>query len=123
MKKSKQAKAHEFSSSARKKIISRDHGECIFCKLQYEMEGADWLAMEVKSIMHYVPRSQGGLGIPENGAVGCQWHHSMMDNGNRGKREEMLGIFREHLEKHYPGWDKKKLIYDKWEFLKGGEVS
>lgn len=122
MSRSKQARAREFSPAARKEIIRRDYRECIFCKLQYEMEGADWLAVEVKSIMHYIPRSQGGLGIPENGVVGCQWHHDMMDNGNRGKREEMLNIFREYLKKHYPGWDKKKLVYDKWEFLKG-EVS
>lgn len=123
MKKSKQARAREFSPSARKEIINRDHGECIFCKLKYEMEGADWLAKEVKSIMHYIPRSQGGLGIPENGAVGCQWHHNMMDNGNKGKRAEMLSIFRECLKMHYPGWDEKELIYDKWGFLKGGEIS
>lgn len=122
MSRSKQAKAHEFSLAARKKIIERDNEECIFCRLQYEMEGAGWLAT-VKGIMHYIPRSQGGLGIPENGAYGCQWHHEMMDNGNRGKREEMLGIFREYLQGHYPDWDKDKLVYDKWDFLKGGKVS
>ncbi len=122
MSKSRQAKAHEFSPAARREITSRDNGECIFCKAQYGMEGAGWLDKEIKSIMHYIPRSQGGLGIPENGAVGCQWHHGMMDNGNKGKRGEMLDIFREYLRGHYPGWDEKGLVYDKWGSLKGGAV-
>lgn len=68
--------------------------------------------------MHYIPRSQGGLGIPQNGAVGCQCHHGMMDNGNNGKRQEMLEFFKEYLQRHYPDWDEKELVYDKWKFLK-----
>lgn len=44
----------------------------------------------------------------------------MMDNGyNDGDREEMLGIFKRYLQSKYPGWDEKKLIYNKWSFLKG----
>lgn len=123
MKKSKQAKAHEFSRQARKEIVSRDNGECIFCKLQYAMDGSGWESRQMSGIMHYIPRSRGGLGIPQNGALGCKWHHEMLDNGNRGNREEMLAIFREYLKGHYPGWDKKKLVYDKWGFLEGGKIS
>lgn len=118
MKKSKQARAREFSPKARREIIERDGGECIFCKIGYR-PGKGWGAGK-KDIMHYVPRSQGGLGIPENGAVGCRHHHAMMDNGNQGCREEMLGIFREHLKRNYAGWDEKGLVYDKWGFLKRG---
>lgn len=65
-------------------------------------------------IMHFVPRSQGGLGIPENGAVGCLWHHNMMDNGNLDNRDDMLLIFETWLKKHYEDWDKDKLKYKKW---------
>lgn len=122
MRKSKQAAAREFGSRARKEIIKRDHGECIFCRMRYKPGEAGNFAVGIKEIMHYVPRSQGGLGIPENGAVGCRWHHEMLDNGSQGNREEMLGIFREYLEGIYPGWDKKKLTYDKWGFLEGGGV-
>lgn len=112
MAKSKQAKAREFSAKAREEIKNRDRG-CIFCKIGYHMgpEAGYYL-----SIMHYIPRSRNGLGVPENGAVGCQYHHTLMDNGNQGLREEMLEIFREHLKEHYPEWDEKKLIYTKWNF-------
>ena len=80
------------------------------------MEGAGWYALTMRSIMHFIPRSAGGLGIPENGAVGCQWHHEMMDNGNSGRREEMLQIFEDHLRHSYPDWDRRKLVYKKWDF-------
>lgn len=116
--KSKQAKAHEFTAAARKEIMFRDRNECIFCRKQYRMQGAAWLDKEVKSIMHYIPRSKGGLGIPQNGAVGCAYHHDMMDNGNKGNRGEMLGIFRAYLQEHYPEWNEAELVYDKWNFLK-----
>lgn len=121
MSRSKQARAREFSSTARKEIIKRDNGECIFCQMGYQMEGAQWLEKEVKSIMHYIPRAKNGLGIPQNGAVGCQYHHHMLDNGHRGRREEMLNLFREYLEGFYPDWDEKKLVYNKWDFLEGGK--
>lgn len=84
MSRSKQAKAREFNARARKEIKERDRGECIFCAAGYRMEGAGQSAGWGKSIMHYIPRSRNGLGIPENGAVGCQYHHEMLDNGNGG---------------------------------------
>lgn len=117
-KKSKQAQAHEFSASERRKIIDRDYGECIFCRKGYKMSGGTEFAKQIKSIMHYIPRGQGGLGTAENGAVGCQYHHDMMDNGNQGNREEMLEIFKAHLQQHYPDWSEDKLVYSKWRFLK-----
>lgn len=113
--KSKQTKAHEFSPATRQIIKERDGG-CIFCKIGYHMEGANEFALTMRSIMHYIPRSQGGLGIPENGAVGCQWHHEMLDNGNSGRRKEMMHIFKDYLKERYPEWDEKKLVYSKWDF-------
>ena len=65
-------------------------------------------------IMHYIPRSQGGLGIPENLALGCVWHHNMMDNGNLGLREQMMIFFEDYLKSIYEDWDKEKLFYSKW---------
>lgn len=117
MGKSKQAKIREFSLKARKEIADRDNCECIFCKINYKMEGAGWLALATKSIMHYIPRSKNGKGIPQNGAVGCQWHHEMLDNGNKGNREEMLKIFRDYLKSCYPDWNEQDLVYSKWGFL------
>ena len=115
-KKSKQAKAREFSEKSRKEIYYRDNMQCIFCRKGYRMEGATWLDREILSVMHYIPRSKNGLGIPQNGAVGCQHHHHMLDNGNQGVREEMLGMFREYLQSRYDDWNEEELVYNKWKF-------
>ena len=114
MHKSKQARAKEFSSAERKKIMARDRNQCIFCVIGYRMEPATWLDKEIKSIMHYIPRSQGGLGVERNGAIGCQHHHNMLDNGNQGCREEMLLMFKNYLKRHYPDWNEEDLVYTKW---------
>lgn len=114
--KSKQAKAREFSAKARKRIRERDNNTCIFCVRNYNMERATPAGLYMKSIMHYIPRAQNGLGIEENGALGCQYHHEMMDNGNMNRRGEMLGIFRDYLRQQYPDWNEKKLVYSKWNY-------
>lgn len=111
---SRAARAREFPKEAREEIFQRDLGQCIFCKQQYHMEDATWLSKEILSIMHYVPRSKNGLGIPENGALGCEYHHNMMDNGNKGRRAEMLGIFRDYLKSKYKDWNEEMLTYSKW---------
>lgn len=112
----KRARRAEFTANTRKIIEARDNG-CIFCQMHYRMENALWMDLNTFSIMHYIPRSSGGLGIEQNGAVGCSWHHSMMDNGKDGCREEMLELFEEYLSSLYDDWDKAKLIYSKWAFL------
>ncbi|MCM1194144.1 MAG: hypothetical protein NC389_17190 [Acetatifactor muris] len=111
----KQTRAREFNSKARKEIYARDMG-CIFCRAGYRMDGAVWMDLHTFSVMHYIPRSRGGLGIPQNGALGCQWHHTMMDNGREGRRQEMLQFFREYLRSCYADWDEERLTYNKWDF-------
>lgn len=114
MPKSKQAKAREFSAKAREEIYYRDCGQCIFCRMNYHMEGATWLGKEILGVMHYIPRSHGGLGIPQNGALGCQYHHEMMDNGNTGRRKEMLTYLSSYLSSFYTDWKEENLVYSKW---------
>lgn len=109
MPKSKRSKATEFDAKTRQLIRQRD-GKCIFCKMgKYGKSECDWII----DIMHYVPRSAGGLGIKENGALGCRWHHSLMDNGNKGIRLEMLEDMEAYLKSWYPEWNKDNLIYRK----------
>ncbi len=105
----------EFSQKTRERIKDRDHGECIFCAMGYHME---YISGRIpgKEIMHFVPRSQMGLGIEENGALGCLEHHELLDNGNKGLRPEMLGRFEAYLRSFYPEWDKDKLVYRKYDF-------
>lgn len=113
----KRARKAEFDQKTRRIIEERDNG-CIFCQMRYRMENAMYMDLHTFSIMHFIPRSAGGLGVPENGAVGCQWHHDMLDNGNGGHREEMLELFEEYLQSVSDDWDKSQLVYDKWSFLK-----
>lgn len=118
MAKSRQAKSHEFPEKQRKAIYERDNMLCIFCQIKYHMVGATAMDLSTKSIMHYISRQKGGLGIEQNGAIGCYWHHHMLDNGNQGNREEMQEYFREYLKGCYKDWNENKLTYDKWAFLK-----
>lgn len=78
------------------------------------MQGSTWYSQQILSVMHYIPRSAGGLGIPQNGAIGCQFHHNMLDNGNQGKRKEMLEIFKQYLQELYTEWNEDELVYRKW---------
>ena len=38
----------------------------------------------------------------------------MLDNGNQGNRDEMIGLFEAYLRARYKDWDRKELIYNKW---------
>ena len=69
---------------------------------------------QIYDIMHIVPKSQGGLGIEQNGVLGCRYHHQMLDNGNEGLRDEMMQIIDTYMEMHYPGWDRSALVYTKY---------
>lgn len=97
------------------KVIERDNHSCLFCRKGYHLEGQNLSGLEfcVYDIAHFIPRSQGGLGIEQNSVFMCRYHHNMMDNGNKGVRKEMLGIVEEYLKSNYPDWDKERLVYKK----------
>lgn len=105
----KQTKASRFGKRARERILERDKG-CIFCQMAYHLPPEP---QTIFDIMHIVNRSQGGLGVEENGALGCRWHHNLLDNGNKGLRAEMLQLLEKYMENVYPGWNKERLIYRK----------
>lgn len=106
---------YQFDEETRRIIYYRDNETCIFCKIGFHMENKDQMLYQIKDIMHYINKSQGGLGIPQNGALGCRYHHSLLDNGSEGLRPAMLAVFREHLRQQYPDWDEKDLVYRKWD--------
>lgn len=111
--KSKKSRACEFSQAERTAIFNRDGG-CIFCNMGYMPSE---YAGTYMGYAHYIPRSDNGLGIRENGVLMCQYHHNMMDNGNKGNRREMLDIVKGYLQEHYKDWDEENLRYNKWSAL------
>lgn len=108
----KYTKMLQFDTDTRIAIHNRDRG-CIFCKIQFQMEKATEFELEMRDCMHFIPKSALGLGIEQNGAEGCRYHHHMLDNGNQGARKEMLKIFEEYLKEQYTDWKKEDLVYRK----------
>ena len=108
----KSTKSHQFSNDTIRKIFERDHG-CLFCRMRYHIENPSSIEYCMTDPMHIVNKSQGGLGIVENGLQGCRYHHHLLDNGNKGLREEMQNIITKYMTEIYPGWDRKDLIYKK----------
>lgn len=103
----------QFKPGVKRKIIERDNG-CIFCQIGFHMKSSVDFQYKQLDIMHIVNRSQGGLGIEQNGVTGCRYHHQLLDNGSKGLRPEMLRYIESYMKNLYPGWDKEKLIYQKY---------
>lgn len=106
----------QFDTKTKKRIYERDHGECIFCNMAYHMECTSGMLLEIKDVMHYIPKSQLGMGVEKNGAIGCRYHHNLLDNGNKGLRKDMLSRFEAYLKHIYPDWNKEELVYKKYDF-------
>lgn len=104
----------EFTAKERRKIHERDRERCVFCEMEYQMPTDLAYCQTGLQIMHIVPRSQLGMGVEQNGVLGCVYHHNMMDNGNQGCRKEMQGILEERMKRLYPGWSRKRVMYSKY---------
>lgn len=96
---SKQAKAHAIPQSVKRVVYDRDGGLCVKCHRPGLPEA------------HFIPRSKGGLGIPENVLTLCRDCHNTFDFGTKEKRQELREYFADYLRNIYPGWDESKLIY------------
>lgn len=99
---SKRARALQISSAVKMLVYHRDNGRCVHCHRPGNPEA------------HYIPRSKGGLGIPENILTLCRECHDKYDFGTREQREGMREEFREYLMSKYTYWDETKLTYNKW---------
>lgn len=84
-------------------VWERDDHRCIFCKRCVPVECAN---------AHYIKRSQGGLGIPENIFTACPFCHDKEDFGGSAQLA-YRNYAKVHLSSKYEDWDEKKLIYKK----------
>lgn len=104
----KDTKARDFDRKAKIAIAERDSIDgwpcCVNCGAAAPSDIA-W------SNAHYIARSQGGLGIPENGLTLCPLCHRKYDQTTA--RSRMREFFREYLRRHYNGWEEENLIYRK----------
>lgn len=99
MAKAKRTKALEIPPEVKEKVYERDEGCCVWCGKQGEPNA------------HYIPRSQGGLGIEEN-ILTLDWEcHLEYDQST--DRPKMKAFFREYLKSKYPDWKEENLIYKK----------
>ena len=96
----RRTKACAISKKTKEIVYKRDGGCCIFCRHPGLPEA------------HYVPRSHGGLGIPENIVTACRPCHDRMDNST--DRQQMLQVAADHLRQFYEDWNEDSLVYDKW---------
>ena len=111
MAKSRRASVCSFSKNVKQEIYDRDDGRCIFCGTTNQL-----------TYMHFVARSRQGLGIVQNGALGCRLCHTTLDNPI-GKKEnikskEMKLYFTNYLNGFYPTFSDKERKYEKWNLSK-----
>lgn len=104
----KDTKARDFDRRAKEAIAQRDSIDgwpcCVFCGLAAPSE-LGW------SNAHFIARSQGGLGVPENGLTLCPECHRRYDQTTA--RPKMREFFREYLKSKHDGWDESNLYYKK----------
>ena len=101
---SKRSKACDISQKTKEIVWNRDDHKCIVCGKYVPKACAN---------AHYIKRSQGGLGIPENVVTLCLECHYEEDFGQTTKLYEK--IIKNYLISIYGmDWDKTKLIYRKY---------
>jgi hypothetical protein len=96
----KMTNACDISPKVRKIVEERDGGKCVICGCNRGLPN-----------MHYIARSQGGLGIPQNIVSGCVECHHDYDNGD--KRREHGEKIKSYLMGIYEDWNEEDLIYKK----------
>lgn len=108
--KSQRTKALNIPVEVKRKVAERDsidgHPCCIWCGKPAPTSNP--LAF---SNAHYIPRSQGGLGIEEN-ILTLDWEcHLMFDQTE--KHWQMKVFLKEYLKSKYPDWKEEDLVYKK----------
>lgn len=95
----KRAKATSIPFKVKQEVFIRDDGRCIFCGRPGYPEA------------HYISRTRGGLGIPENIVTACRECHRRMDASE--KRPQYLKRAKAYLDILYPEYTDEMRIYKK----------
>ena len=97
---SKMKRITDISDKVRQIVYERDGHRCIVSGC-YNVQ-----------VAHYIPRSRGGMGIPENLVCLSPEIHMEYDNGKH--HCELKKLIEGYLSSCYPNWDQKKLFFCKW---------
>lgn len=95
----KRTKATNIPFRVKSEVHARDHGFCIFCGRPGYPEA------------HYISRTRGGLGIPENIVTACRECHRRMDASE--ERPQYLKRAKAYLDILYPDFTDEMRIYKK----------
>ena len=95
----KRTKALAITKTVKEAVYKRDCGQCVLCGKPGLPEA------------HYIPRSQGGLGIEQNIVTLCRPCHDKMDSTTA--RESLLRRVKEHLDLWYPNFTDAERVYKK----------
>ena len=100
--------ATAITADVKRTVAPRDEFDgwpcCIVCG-----QPAPHAAPTAFSCAHYIPRSQGGLGVEQNIVTLCPRCHGMYDQGI--DRKSIRNYIKEYLQSKYPDWDEEKLYY------------
>ena len=99
--KSKRSKACNISQKVKEAVWERDFHKCILCGSPNAYPNA-----------HYIPRSQGGLGIEQNIVTLCPQCHFDLDQ--TPKRPNLLLSVRHYLDIKYPEFKHEDRFYKKY---------
>lgn len=100
--KSERTKALAIDKKTKQIVWERDNHCCIFCGKYVDMYYAN---------SHFIKRSQGGLGIPENILTNCFECHRAFDDSPM--RKYMLPKAEQYLKSKYANWSIDSLTYKK----------
>jgi predicted restriction endonuclease len=111
----KRTKSLQFTDDVKIELLERDKW-CFYCMRGIHMDKVPKDSRSILDPMHIVNKSQGGLGVVENGVIGCRGHHHLLDNSEYN--QEMRRIAEDYLRILYPGWTRESVTYNKWEGFK-----
>ena len=108
--KNKASKACDFAPKVRKEIKRRDMNRCVYCGSK--------VGLQIAHI--FVPRSKGGLGVKENGALLCTYGnncHGKLDNGLDKEHKPIKEYVESYMRRLYDV-SMKDITYNKYKNFK-----